>query len=282
MPRDADGGCEVPEERLPPGYSDTVAGSLDGPPATPRPAATVVLLRQGPEGPETLLLRRSRAMGFVPGAYVFPGGRVDAADGGDALDGRWLELTPESAGERLRLDADADPPAIAYYAAAVREALEETGLAPGLVVADGGAPTAAAVAAARAALLDGGASLAQALASLGARIDGSALEYIAHWVTPTVEPRRYDTRFFAAKVDARARATRDERETTELSWLAPAAALDRHAQGRLPMIFPTIRTLEDLSAFETADAALAHYRGREIERVQPRISRTPTGVALKV
>ena len=97
-------------------------------------------MRESAAGPEVLLLRRNRATGFVPGAYVFPGGRVDAADGEDALAGCWDGLTRDGAERRLGLGPDADPPAIAYYGAAVREAVEETGLLPGIV---GGGPAGA-------------------------------------------------------------------------------------------------------------------------------------------
>ena len=324
---------EIPAERLPEGFVDTV---LEVPrvPAVPRASATVVVMREGvadvtgptgraawraargagrpggPDGslresggPEVLLLRRNRATGFVPGAWVFPGGRVDAADGEEALADRWTGLTPEGAAGRLGLGMDADPPAIAYYGAAVREVFEETGLLAG-VVGDGGrgggeaansaggapdataghegAETSADLSSAREALLGAGVPFSQVLRALNARLDGTAIEYIAHWVTPVAEPRRYDTRFFAARVPPGATAVHDEREMTGAAWLTPRAALARHRAGNLPMIFPTIRTLEDLCDFATVEDLLAHYRGREIPRVQPEIVRTATGVALRV
>ena len=101
---------------------------------------------------------------------------------------------------------------------------------------------------------------ARSLDGLGARLDGTAIEYIAHWITPEAEPRRYDTRFFAAIVPPKSEPSPDPREMTDAVWLAPAEALARHEAGRLPMIFPTIRTLEGLSTFDTPDAVLSHYR----------------------
>ena len=282
---------EIPEERLPEGFVDTV---LEVPrvAAVPRASATVVVLREGagavggagesrerrsPGGPEVLLLRRNRATGFVPGAWVFPGGRVDAADGEVALADRWLGLTPEGAAGRLGLGVNADPPAIAYYGAAVREVFEETGLLAGMVGGgDGGLD------AAREALLGRGVPFSRVLKRLSAHLDGAAIEYIAHWVTPVAEPRRYDTRFFAARVPRGSAAVHDEREMTGAVWLTPRAALERHRNGDLPMIFPTIRTLEDLCDFATVEDLLAHYRNRAIPRVQPEIVRTATGVALRV
>ncbi len=294
MPRGTDGGeapdpappYEIPEERLPRGFIET----LERPPATkatPIPSATVVLLREGRGGPEALLMRRSRAMGFVPGAYVFPGGRVDADDGRDALVRYWHRLAPVCAASRLGLEPDGDPPAIAYYGAAIREAFEETGLLPATVAAKGAGagcapPGEEALSEAREDLLGRGASFAAVLERLGERLDGAAIEYIAHWVTPAIEPRRYDTRYFAAKVPAESKAVYDRREMTDAVWLTPDAALSRHRRGRLPMIFPTIRTLEDLSGFATVEELLAHYRTLTIKRVQPVIERTATGVALRV
>ncbi|MCY3678100.1 MAG: NUDIX hydrolase [Gemmatimonadetes bacterium] len=271
---------DIPEERLPPGFIETL-DNVPATPAVPHPSATVVLMREGEGGPEVLLLRRNRATGFVPGAYVFPGGRVDAADGEDALAERWDGLTRGAAAGRLGIAPDADPPAIAYYGAALREAIEETGLLAGVVAANG-PPHDDAVREAREALLGGGASFAAVLRQLGARLDGGAVEYIAHWVTPEVEPRRYDTRFFAARVPAGSKAVYDRREMTDAVWLTPRAALDRHRRGGLPMIFPTIRTLEDLCDFVSVEELLTHYRARAIERVQPTIVRTATGVRLRV
>ena len=291
MPRGTEGGhaaegggepppYEIPKERLPPGFMETLENAPASS-AVPHPSATVVVMREGGGGPEVLLLRRNRATGFVPGAYVFPGGRVDAADGQDALVRCWDGLTPEGATARLGLAPDANPPAIAYYGAALREAVEETGLLPGVVAANG-PPGDEAVGEAREVLLEGGASFADVLKELGARLDGAAIEYIAHWVTPSVEPRRYDTRFFAARVPRGSRAVYDRREMTDAVWLTPGAALERHRRGRLPMIFPTIRTLEDLRDFVTVEDLLAHYRTRAVTRVQPTIVRTATGVSLRV
>lgn len=114
------------------------------------------------------------------------------------------------------------------------------------------------------------------------RLDGTAVEYIAHWVTPEIEPRRYDTRFFAAKVDPEARVSIDEREMTSAVWLTPGTALDRYEAGELPMVFPTIRTLEDLAAFGSVDSVLEHYADRNIPMILPELVKTPTGVGLRI
>ncbi|MDH3222335.1 MAG: NUDIX hydrolase [Gemmatimonadota bacterium] len=282
MPPATDDGdeYEIPAERLPEGFRNTVGREV-GEPVRPRPAATVILLREAASAPQILLLKRNRATGFVPGAYVFPGGRVDTADGSDAVTARWSHLAPERAATRLGL-GDADPvPAIAYYTAAVREAFEETGL----LLTDSRAwaqRPEGEIAAERDALLEGQLGFAELLERWDLRLDGDRIGYVAHWVTPRVEPRRYDTRFFAALVDADAEARIDPREMTDAVWLTPSAALDRHEAGNLPMIFPTIRTLEDLAAFSSAAALLDHYREAPIPMIMPEIIRTERGVSLRI
>jgi hypothetical protein len=125
-------------------------------------------------------------------------------------------------------------------------------------------------------------AFAACLDRMAARLDGAAVEYLAHWITPEPEPRRYDTRFFAAKVAPDAEAVVDRREMTDAVWIGPAYALRRNREGTLPMVFPTIRTLEDLSPFASADAVLAHLRTLRIPAIMPRLVVTPTGVGMEV
>ncbi len=238
-----------------------------------RPAATLVLVRDGPGGLETLLVRRSGSAGFVPGCYVFPGGVVDKHDDSNAAVERWDGLAPEEAGRRLGLAPKSAPTAIAYFVAAVRETFEETGLLlgrrPGTDAAPQAAASEAVVRRARAALLDGRQSFAGVLRDLEVRIDGAAFAYIARWVTPPSAAKRYDTRFFAAVAPRCAQADPDEREATHAAWIAPARALALRAEGRLPMIRPTADTLEDCTGFRTAAELLSHLRAR------PAVKRAP-------
>lgn len=275
----------IPEDNLPPGF----ARSVGDPPARPvvaRPAATVALLRPGSAGrPEVLLLRRVRSAGFVPGAWVFPGGRVDRDDAAEALVRRIDGVDPETASRRLCLPADAEPPAIAYWVAAAREAFEETGL---LVGRDGnGAPPASAlddvrVGELRRELLADDRAFSSILDRLGCRIDGSGMEYVAHWITPVVEPRRYDTRFFVAVVPPDREPLVHSEEATRAMWITPEAALTRHRQGDMPMVFPTVRTLEDFQGFTSPEQLLEAFRARDIPAVMPRLVRTPEGVAIEI
>lgn len=229
-------------------------------------------------------MRRSRRSGFVPGAWVFPGGRVDRSDATPEAIDLLADLTEEAAAERLGL-AGGDPPAIAYYLAALREAFEETGILVGERADGSPPPTAvadAAVNAVREELMQDRIDFAQTLSALGCRVDGDRVEYIAHWITPTPEPRRYDTRFFAAKVPEGAEAIVDPREMTEALWLAPSAALQRCDDGRLPMVFPTIKTLEQLSGYDRADAALHGIGGEAVRTILPTLVVTPTGIGLEI
>lgn len=264
-------GMTIPFHRLPPGFAE----SLDHIPAHPaeaRPAATVVLVREGETSPEVLLLRRHRASGFVPGAYVFPGGRVDPADGNLALHERVLGLpSPE--------------PPFPYWMAAVREVFEETGVLLARTN-EGAAPPDAhdepSIGEAREALLSDQATLLDVLAASELRVDLTGVVYIAHWITPVVEPRRFDTRFFLAALPPGQRAEPDPREMSDAVWLSPERALDRFAEGTLPMVFPTVRTLESLCGHGTVAELLAAFGGRDVACILPRLVRTEEGVELVI
>lgn len=280
---DLDPRSVLPFDRLPPGFAET----LDDPPAEPveaRPAATIVLLRdRGSDEVEVLLLRRVRSSGFVPGAYVFPGGRVDADDATPALVERLGGATPKALAARLGIAPDAIPPAEAYLIAALREAFEETGLLVGRRADGSPVPSAAddaRIGRARNRILADEDAFAAVLGELDATLDGAAAEYIAHWITPEIEPRRYDTRFFAAAVEGDAPVALHAAEMTDAVWLRPSEALERNVDGRLPMVFPTLRTLEALAGFRSPDDALAWFRGRDVPAILPRLVRTPTGVGL--
>jgi 8-oxo-dGTP pyrophosphatase MutT (NUDIX family) len=272
----------IPFDRLP----DRFARALRHPPAhptTPRPAATVVLMREAQDAPEVLLLRRSRRSGFVPGAYVFPGGRVDASDAAPGVIERLDGLDGDRAVRRLDLPAG-DPPALAYYLAAMREAFEETGILVGTCGDAGGPPPTAAadetVNALRDDLMEERKSFAEVLQAMDARLDGGAMEYLAHWITPEPEPRRYDTRFFAARVPPGSEAIVDRREMTDALWVSPSVALHRQSQGSLPMIFPTIKTLEQLTKYSNVGDALRDIGSLRIRAILPRIVITPDGVGM--
>lgn len=267
----------VPGERLPRGFAQRLENPPE--PVEPRPAATVVLLRSGPgpaaggdpvghpeaAGLQVLLLRRSRATGFVPGAWVFPGGRIDAGD--------------HALARRL------GRPDEAPHLAALREAFEETGI---LLTREGGTPRILVadrdreLDGERRSLLEGELTMEDILGRRGLEPDPAAVTRIAHWITPEVEPRRYDTHFFAAAVPPGTRAAVDDGEIVEHRWLAPAPALAEHEAGHLPMVLPTVRTLVHLGHFRSPGDVLEYHEEREVVPILPRFVRTPDGVALEV
>ena len=278
-----DSGFLIPFENLPERFMKSLKHPSH-PPVPAKPAATIALLRDSPSRMEVLLLKRDRNASFVPGAYVFPGGRVDPADWTKQTLASVDGLTTETAATRLGL-VGTSPPAIAYYIAALREAFEETGILVGVGPNAQAPPTAAAsveVEVLRNGLMEGAVSFNEALKHLSCRIDGSSIEYLAHWITPEREPRRFDTRFFAARVQTDAEPIFDPREMTEARWLSPKEALARNQGGTLPMIFPTIDTLQRLADYTTVGDALRGIGDVSIPTLMPKLVLTEKGVRLQV
>jgi len=207
-----------------------------------RPAATVLLLRDGPEGVEVLMTRRSMTASFAPGAYVFPGGGIDAADTG-------------SFGTAARRATQSDL-RLTQAIAAIRESFEELGV---LIArrADGRWATAEDIAA-----LDRRAPFAAQCAARGLRLAADEVFMLAHWITDRDLSRRFDVPFLVARMPEGQEPVADEAEQFEPQWVRPADALARHAQGQFFIIFPTIRTLQRLqdhaSVQSVLDACAAH------------------------
>ena len=128
--------------------------------------------------------------------------------------------------------------------------------------------------------MDDAVGFGEVLERLGCRIDGPSIEYLAHWITPLPEPRRYDTRFFAARVRDGATPIVDPREMTDAVWVTPQGALDRNDEGTLPMVFPTIKTLEQLRDFRTTEEALADIGAQPVRTILPTLVITPTGIGM--
>ncbi|WP_062210216.1 NUDIX domain-containing protein [Streptomyces sp. NBRC 109706] len=213
-------------------------------PPEPRAAATVLLLRDGREGPEVFLLRRRRSMAFAAGAHAYPGGSVDPRDG---------------AGE----------PAALAAMAALRELFEEAGVllagpAPGELVDDVSGPDWEAD---RRALVARELSFSAFLAGrrLVPRVD--LLRPWARWITPEFETRRYDTWFFAAALPPGQRGRNASTEADHTAWLRPADAVAGYDRGELTMMPPTIATLRALVPYATTEAALAAAADRDLTPV---------------
>ena len=215
----------------------------EGPPVTPRPSSTVVLVRDGDPW-ELLMVQRPGGADFAPGAFVFPGGTVHASD--------------ESFTDSLR-------------AAAVRELFEEAGilLVRGAVEAD---------CARVRELIAAGESFAGALKSANLAPDFDALVMFARWVTPAQLTRRYDARFYLARLPASQSVEPQEGEVVDWLWVSPARAL---ADPEITLVYATQSVLESIA--DAADVATLFTRARGIKEVpviEPRIVQTESGWAI--
>jgi recombination protein RecT len=206
-------------------------------PAVPRPAATVLLMRDGAAGLEVLMTRRSTTASFAPGAYVFPGGAIDAAD---AQVHGLAARRPTQSDERLT-----------QAIAAIRESFEELGVL--LARHADGRP----VAPQEVAALDRHAPVVDQCRARGLVLAADEVFLLAHWITDRDLPRRFDVPFLVARMPEGQSPVADEAEQFEPVWVRPAEALERHQAGQFFMIFPTIRTLERLRAYGTVDGVLA-------------------------
>lgn len=226
-------------------------------PAPPRDAATVLLLRDEPEGFSVFLVRRHGGSGFMAGAHVFPGGVIEDAD--LALG---AALADRSVDECAALLCEDDPArCAALFVTAIRETFEESG-----VLLAHEPPAELASLRAHHAEANDFAALVQ---SAGLRLAAGDLVPQARWITPTVEKRRYDTRFFLARAPANQRATHDDKETTESCWMRPAEALEAEGRGEIRLPPPTARTLEHLARFARTDEVLADAAARRPPLLQP-------------
>ncbi|MBM7168451.1 NUDIX hydrolase [Streptomyces sp. G44] len=240
----------------PPEWPDRIRALASGEltPATPRRAATVMLLRDGDSGPEVHMLRRRASMAFAGGAYAYPGGGVDPRDDDHLV--RWAG--PTRAWWAARLGVDDEAAAQAIVCAAVRETYEEAGVllagpTPETVVGD---TTGEDWEADREALVARDLSFADFLDRRGLFLRSDLLAAWARWITPEFEPKRYDTFFFVAALPAGQRTRNASTEADRTVWIRPVEAAGRYDMGELLMMPPTITTLRALSAYGTPSEAL--------------------------
>jgi len=214
--------------------------NLDGPPVTPRPSATVLVVRGGDPW-DVLLMHRPGGADFAPGAYVFPGGSVHDDD-----------------------HAFTDP----LRAAAVRELFEEMGILLAHRVRDEQC-------ARLRELIERGAAFTESLAHMGLTPDFDALVPFARWITPAQLRRRFDTRFYLARMPDGQSVHPQAGEVTDWLWTSPAAAL-RNAD--LTLVYATRAVLESVAGEPDADALFANARAlTDVPVVEPRVVRTDGG-----
>lgn len=210
-------------------------------PVPPHAAATVLLLRDSSEGVEVLMTRRSSTASFAPGAYVFPGGRIDEGD-----------TAARAIATRRRTQSRVQ---LTQAIAAIRESFEELGV---LLAqhADGRPVSAEEIAAMDRSTASDTVAFAEQCAARGLLLATDQVFTFAHWITDRDMPKRFDVPFLVARMPEGQLPTADESEQFEPVWVRPADALARHAAGSFLMIFPTVRTLEKLAAYETVASVL--------------------------
>jgi 8-oxo-dGTP pyrophosphatase MutT (NUDIX family) len=238
------------------------------------PAATVMLVRDGEQGLEVFMLQRTMSAAFARGQYVFPGGRVDEADHGERFEPVCAGLDDAAASARLGLDHGG----LAWFVAAVRECFEEAGVLlatePGteeLLRFDSDDRTDR-FTAARHLVHDHSQSLAELCEAEGLQLLVDRLQFVAHWVTPQGERRRFDTRFFVAEAPRLQNPLHDDNETIASIWVRPSDALDMWRTKQLQMFIPTVNCLEWLGDFATVADVMAGAAAIGIPpRIEPRV-----------
>jgi 8-oxo-dGTP pyrophosphatase MutT (NUDIX family) len=238
--------------------------------AVARPAATIVLLRDGRDGLEVFMLVRHHAIDFASGALVFPGGRVEEDDFALAVN---VALCPDPNG----LGAEA----LAFRLAAIRETFEECG-----VLFARSNQSAALIDVPlidanrlreverthRAPLASGLTGFDAVLTEYGLRPATDLLTHFAHWITPRNQPKRYDTHFFLAEAPADHLAVHDGGESVDSLWITPRQVLADTEAGRFKLVFATQMNLKKLTNFKTASEAIAVAREADVVTVLPEVS----------
>jgi 8-oxo-dGTP pyrophosphatase MutT (NUDIX family) len=249
---------DVPEE---PRYMS------DNLPATPRPAAALVLLRDavpdGKEGIEVFMVRRHIQSDFAPDVFVFPGGTVKQED-----------RTLESIIARARAQDGPTALGTGFRAAAIRECFEEAGVLlarRGDQLLDFAGAEADRFANYRIQLQRKEITLNEIVARDGLTLMTDALLHWAHWITPEAWPKRFDTHFFLAEAPQGQLAMHDNLETTESVWIAPEVALSGFESGAFPLVFATIHELRDLRDLTSYAAARKRFAGMKPKTILPRI-----------
>ena len=209
------------------------------------PAATLVVWRDSPSGPEILVVERSAKMAFAAGAIVFPGGRVDAAD--------------------QRLAESLGCPEDAAKVTAIRETVEETGVIPGT-----SGPAEPTLGLALQQALHGGADFGELLRRHGLELDLDALTPFARWMPAFKQPRKFDTIFYLAPaMPGEWRPNPQEGECVAAEWASPGDLLARIDRGEASAIFPTKRNLERLAQHATLNAMVGDANAHSLDTIIP-------------
>ncbi len=283
------------------------SGQPSGQPVVPRDASTLILVRDrlstgesdlgNPGSIEVCMVLRRASLEFAAGAYVFPGGKVEAADASEEILAQSVQQNEASPGaltrdapgapypgppsgeaQRSPLEARPEPlPGIAFFVAALRECFEETGILLASQRLD--RDRLAAARQCRRDLLLQRVTFAQLLKNLDVTLALDALHYYSRWITPAFSPQRFDTRFFVAVTPEAHTAPEahevspDRGETVAGIWITPAEAARRHRAGEIELLLPTVKHLEYMAEYRSI-AELEHElaRPRDVAPVEPRVT----------
>ena len=237
---------------------------------TPVPAATIVLLRPAASGFEIFMIARHHQIDFASGALVFPGGKIDAGDSDPAI------------AERCD-GADADPASRAIQIGAIREAFEECGVLLARPQGQSDLITGTRLSALdhyRDEIHGGELTLPEFLDRESLRLACDQLVPFAHWVTPDMMPKRFDTYFYLAMAPADHVAVHDGHESVDSVWISPQQAAEDARAGTRTIIFPTLRNIAKLAFSESADAAIAQARSANVVTVTPWMEKREDGTYL--
>ena len=233
-------------------------------PAVPRPAATILLVRDAPAF-EVLMVKRSDQIAFAGGALVFPGGKTNESDRDDAWAGHALNWNKYDAAQReIRI-------------AGIREVFEEAGLL--MARRRDGSPVGADAlnVGTRRAVDKGEKNFLEVVMELDAQIDLESMSVLGRWITPPIAPKRFDTWFLVAKAPEDQLAVIDDWETVDLEWIAPAEAVRLGEAGERAIILPTRMNLKRLAQASSCDEALAQAAARPLVITQTRLDVRPEG-----
>ena len=229
------------------------------------PSATIIMVREANKGLETFMVVRHHKIDFASGALVFPGGKIDEQD---------YEMDIHCEG--IKNEDSFDP---AYKVGAIREAFEESGI---LFARPRGSKTIISgsrlkeLSHYRKALHSGQITFRDFLAKENLRLACDELYQFAHWITPEMMPKRFDTQFFIARAPDQA-AKHDGNESVDSLWLSPKEALEGNRGGKYTIIFPTRVNIERLGENNSADEAIAESLRTEIKVVLPRLETREDG-----
>jgi len=253
--------------------------------AAPKKAATTILLRnKEPEGFEVFLLKRHEKSSFMGGNYVYPGGRVDREDGSLEICSFSRGITPDEAQEILGR-AISPEESFAHWIAGIRELFEEAGVLlaydqKGKLLQLKNREQRERFLHYRESLQKDKKSICEIAQKENLLFALDQLHYYAHWITPEARSERFDTRFFLTRYPLGQEATHDQKETTAGAWLTPRKALEENLTGEVVLSPPTLKTLEDLSRFESIDEVFSSLKTNDIGPILPVLTKVESGALL--